>query len=128
MSRFRKKPVIIEAVQWREHGDHPDVGYFRRPDVSGESICSECGCRFHTHGWIDTLEDGHRVCPGDWIITGIKGEKYPCKPDIFEATYEPVPEYVAKDPVAIAGQPQEDLGGRRIVDSVTTYGAYEPPI
>lgn len=39
--------------------------------------------------WIDTLE-GHIVCPGDWIITGVKGERYPCKPDIFKMTYEPV--------------------------------------
>lgn len=38
---------------------------------------------------IDTLEQGHRVCPGDWIITGVKGDRYPCKPDIFAATYEP---------------------------------------
>jgi hypothetical protein len=39
--------------------------------------------------YIDTLEGPHIVTPGDWIITGVKGEKYPCKPDIFEATYEP---------------------------------------
>ena len=45
----------------------------------------------HEHGWIDTLEAGHNVCPGDWIITGVKGERYPCKPDIFEQTYEPWP-------------------------------------
>lgn len=42
----------------------------------------------HNHGWIDTMEGGHIVCPGDWIITGVKGENYPCKPDIFETTYE----------------------------------------
>jgi hypothetical protein len=44
------------------------------------------------HGWIDTLEGSHTVCPGDWIITGVKGEMYPCKPDIFAATYDPVSE------------------------------------
>ena len=111
MPKYRKKPVIIEATQWFKNGDHPEdnchvvkghpyplqddfmsegkvVRYFRRPDVSGTSLCSECGKSFHVHGWIDTLEDGHRVCPGDWIITGIKGERYPCKPDIFEQTYE----------------------------------------
>jgi hypothetical protein len=44
------------------------------------------------HGWIDTLEGGHTVCPHDWIITGVTGEKYPCKPHIFEATYEAVAE------------------------------------
>ena len=44
----------------------------------------------HVHGWIDTKEGGHIVCPGDWIITGVAGENYPCKPDIFAATYDPV--------------------------------------
>ena len=42
------------------------------------------------HGWIQTLEGGHIVTPGDWIITGVAGEQYPCKPDIFAATYEEV--------------------------------------
>ena len=64
------------------------VRYFRRPDVSGELLCGYCNVRMYEHGWIDTLEGGHIVCPGDWIITGIKGEHYPCKPDIFESTYE----------------------------------------
>lgn len=70
------------------------VRYFRRPDVSGETPCHHpnCGVRMHDHGWIETLEGGHIVCPGDWIICGVKGELYPCKPDIFEATYEVVPE------------------------------------
>jgi hypothetical protein len=44
----------------------------------------------HVHGWVDTLEGGHIVCPGDYIITGVKGEHYPCKPDIFAMTYEEV--------------------------------------
>jgi len=74
MSKFRKKPVVIEAVQWFKHGDHPAVK---------DSIASEC------NGWIDTLEGGHVVSVGDWIITGVKGEHYPCKPDIFALTYEP---------------------------------------
>jgi hypothetical protein len=68
------------------------VRYFRRPDVSGGRDCEQCGRTIDAHGWIDTLEGGHIVCPGDWIITGVKGEHYPCKPDIFEATYEKVPE------------------------------------
>jgi hypothetical protein len=107
--RYRKKPVIIDAHRWFKNGDHPDddptrggttpnggywegriVRYYRRPDVSGESYCGMCLETMHNHGWIDTLEGGHIVCPGDWIIRGVKGEFYPCKPDIFEATYEPV--------------------------------------
>ena len=66
------------------------VRYFRRPDVSGETACRHCELTMHVHGWIDTKEGGHIVCPGDWVITGVQGERYPCKPDIFEATYDPV--------------------------------------
>ena len=65
------------------------VRYYRRPYVDGATACQHCGGVMHDHGWIDTLEGGHIVCPGDWIITGVKGEVYPCKPDIFAATYEP---------------------------------------
>lgn len=65
------------------------VRYYRHPEVHGSTICEHCSVRMHEHGWIDTLEGGHTVCPGDWIITGVKGERYPCKPDIFAATYEP---------------------------------------
>ena len=106
--RFRKKPVVIEATQWFKNGDHPDDGdevftsgeyagekyegkvvrYFRCPNTPGNKRCYQCGKTMHVHGWIDTLEGGHIVCPGDWIITGVKGEQYPCKPDVFAATYE----------------------------------------
>ncbi len=65
------------------------VRYYRTPDLDGQTKCKHCGNVMHDHGWIDTLEGGHIVCPADWIITGVKGEHYPCKPDIFEATYEP---------------------------------------
>ena len=64
------------------------VRYYRTPDCDGQTVCKHCGDIMHNHGWIDTLEGGHIVCPGDWIITGVKGEHYPCKPDIFEMTYE----------------------------------------
>ena len=114
MAKFRKKPVVIDAFQWFKNGDHPEDGdtntvegkvvrYFRRPDVKGDTLCSECGKPFHIHGWIDTLEDGHRVCPSDWIITGVRGERYPCKDSIFRETYEPVPE------VSATGRPTELL-------------------
>lgn len=66
------------------------VRYFRRPDVAGDTACKHCDKVMHVHGWIDTLEGGHIVCPGDFVITGVKGERYPCKPDIFAATYEEV--------------------------------------
>jgi hypothetical protein len=106
--KYRKKAIVIEAHQWFKNGDHPKdksyemlsgdissgltegklVRYFRLPNISGKNHCSKCGKALHNHGWIDTLEGGHIVCPGDFIITGIQGEHYPCKPDIFEQTYE----------------------------------------
>lgn len=66
------------------------VRYYRHPRIPGTDFCAYCRSMFHDHGWIDTLEGGHIVCPGDWIITGVKGETYPCKPDIFAMTYDPV--------------------------------------
>jgi len=99
MNKFRKKPVVIEATQWRMNGDHPEdsvidglgegavVRYYRVPGAKGGK-CAKCSAPLPRHGWIDTLEGGHIVCPNDWIITGVQGEHYPCKPDIFEATYE----------------------------------------
>lgn len=95
MNKFRKKPVVIEARQWGgpvKYTEPPDeiVRHYRRPDRHGESLCSVCQVRFHDHGWIDTLEGGLRVCPGDWIIKGVKGEYYPIKDEIFKETYEAV--------------------------------------
>ena len=58
----------------------------------GQALCHECGEIYHRHGWIDTREGGHIVCPGDWVITGIAGERYPYKDAIFQATYEAVRE------------------------------------
>ena len=71
------------------------VRYFRRPDVPADRECRECHRVMREHGWIDTREDGHTVCPGDWIITDVEGERYPCKPDIFIKTYQPdwTPQY-----------------------------------
>ena len=105
-AKYRKKPVIIEATRWFKNGDHPEdyretftgagegnvVRYYRHPDDDRMRKCEHCGQIMHDHGWIDTLEGGHVVCPGDFVITGVKGERYPCKPDIFEATYELVEE------------------------------------
>jgi hypothetical protein len=69
--KFRKKPVVIDAEQWQ-------------PGVQIEGVNVTGGV-----AWIGTLEGPLTVSPGDWVITGVKGEKYPCKPDIFEVTYEP---------------------------------------
>lgn len=66
------------------------VRYYRHPSVDSDTVCKHCGDIMHNHGWIDTLEGGHIVCPSDWIITGVSGEYYPCKNDIFEKIYEKV--------------------------------------
>ena len=86
MARFRKKPVVIEAEQWHRNGDVYPV-LIHRGHEPGAS-CRHCSKTLDEHGWINTLEGGHIVCPGDWIITGVDGEKYPCKPDIFAKTYD----------------------------------------
>ena len=82
MPKFRKKPVVIEAVQFtQEMAD----GVVVAPDGVQNMTIKGMNC-----AGIETLEGDHEVSVGDWVITGIKGERYPCKPDIFEATYEPV--------------------------------------
>ena len=84
MTKFRKKPVVIEAKQWFNHGDHPMVEHYD-PEKAGAYIKGP-----GPYGWVKTLEGGHIVSPGDWIIKGVKGEHYPCKDEIFRLTYEPV--------------------------------------
>jgi len=90
MSLFRKIPVVVEAVQWFKHGDDPGVKTYEAQHVSEEDVCLYCGDKLKAHGWISTLEGGHIVCSGDWIITGTAGERYPCKDKIFKQIYEPV--------------------------------------
>lgn len=88
MPKFRKKPVVIEATQWNEtstlrleleKGGMDVMGW--RGSVTDPEMC--CNLR------IRTLEGTLNVSAGDWIIKGVKGEFYPCKPEIFAATYEP---------------------------------------
>lgn len=102
--KFRKKPIVIEAVRWWPPGDDrhdPSMLSDRKGNTVTPPDYRQPGDLFQFSKipgmgddvfMIKTLEGDMRVSPGDWIITGIKGEKYPCKPDIFEATYEPVPD------------------------------------
>jgi len=81
MAKYRKKPVVIDA--WLFDGSWS----------SAEPIVKLCaGISWSGHGKgelaIDTLEGTMRADPGDYIIRGVKGEFYPCKPDIFAATYD----------------------------------------
>lgn len=79
MPKFRKKPVEIEAFQLGSAMYLPD--WFPKPseeDITNDGVI------------IYTLEGNHLARWGDWIIKGVKGEFYPCKPDIFLQTYDPV--------------------------------------
>jgi hypothetical protein len=83
MAKFRKKPVVIEAVQYNG-GNWNEINSFMEGSLSIHPI--------HKSPMIHTLEGDHLVTKGDFVIKGVKGEFYPCKPDIFAATYEPVEE------------------------------------
>ena len=76
--KFRKKPVVIEAIQFTGE--------------NGQEIAGFMGCQYPAiidgHLIIGTLEGNMSACPADWIIKGVNNEFYPCKPDIFEKTYE----------------------------------------
>ena len=80
MAQYRKKPVVIEAVQYD--------GTFPLAFLKGDERVRNTPDGME----IVTLEGTMRANIGDWIIRGVQGELYPCKPDIFEATYEPVKE------------------------------------
>lgn len=86
MVYYRKKPVVIEAIQLPLLDDDnidPFLDWAERHNFEYESD-------YDGGIAIGTLEGTMRADPGDWIVKGIKGEFYPCKPDIFEATYEAV--------------------------------------
>jgi hypothetical protein len=97
--KFRKKPVVIDAIQYT-----PEIARYGWPESARadcpwldekfdldqmRNIRGSDGSKYVT---IKTLEGVMRADVGDWIIKGVKDEIYPCKPDIFEATYEPVSE------------------------------------
>lgn len=94
MPKYRKKPIVIEAVRWT--GDNWNaVIYFCGKAVRGDQeTLVQDGTRMPV--FIKTLEGEMRAELGDWIIKGVNGEFYPCKPDIFEKTYEYVPEPLAQ--------------------------------
>jgi len=82
MGKYRKKPVVIDAVQFTDETKDQVFGFVRSScqpdrDTEGKPVLH-----------ISTLEGEMTAVIGDWIIKGVKGEFYPCKPDIFEATYE----------------------------------------
>lgn len=79
MPKFRKKPVVIEARQFTSPADADALAQW----------CNALSNRPSTELWIDTPEGRMTANLGDYIIQDVQGEFYPCKPDIFETTYEP---------------------------------------
>lgn len=92
--KYKKKPVIIEAMQWNGNTNRQEVFDFVGHELPTElfsdsayeaGIAPPLFCLT-----IETMEGAMKANPNDWIIKGVNGEFYPCKPDIFEKTYEPV--------------------------------------
>ena len=113
-TRYRKKPVVIEAMrlsddlaQWHAVYlwiEANTIGSFEALDViEGREPCPASGVSIDPRDGrliISTLEGLHWADPGDWIIRGVQGEFYPCKSDIFEATYEKVDDDELTDSVS----------------------------
>ena len=97
MPKYRKKPVVIEdpvQFKYREYADNPLV-FDSTPDWLQEAIddgriVPEFGGEDYWYLSVETLNGRALVGPDEWIIRGVQGELYPCKPDIFDATYEEV--------------------------------------
>jgi len=91
MAKFRKKPVVIEAVRW-SGSNRDEVLALLDGAKAIVPLDGFQDSRLPPYISIETLEGRMHAQLQDWIIKGVKGEFYPCKPDIFEATYEPVEE------------------------------------
>ena len=94
MAKRPTTSVVIETAVWNQNGEQSGdegqilhgrnavglrgdgqvVAYYRKPESEGAKICSRCGAQIRDHGWIQMLEGGHIVCPGQIVITGIRSE------------------------------------------------------
>lgn len=87
---FRKKPVTIAAIQWTGTNIEEVKAFFGKDVKKCSNLLDLYQLCVKGNLTIETLEGNHTALPGDFIIRGVKGEYYPCKPDIFEQTYEVV--------------------------------------
>jgi len=94
MAKYRKKPVVIDAIKWTGENHRDTFNFLDDSDESNDKPIATAGKNFRMAGRliIRTLEGEMNANPGDWIIKGTKGEFYPCKPDIFPNIYEKVEE------------------------------------
>lgn len=123
MDRYRKKPIVVEAMQY----DGSEDSRNRIVEWAGTLYCKNYlsrGVGFD----IDTLEGVMTVSPGDWVIRGVAGEFYPCNPDIFEATYEaadtPVPETLAEFEAWCRGEGRGDGRHANALDAIERFRQY----
>lgn len=116
--KYRKKPVVVEAFRWTGDYSRPD-----NPDWINEALKDGDVEIIEGEMIINTLEGTMLASLGDYIIQGIKGEIYPCKPDIFEATYERVEicgriapdNYCGEEPI-VFWAPFDEPGGEDVVE------------
>lgn len=120
MSKYRKKPVIIDAIQWTGHNWDDVCDFVPVPEIAQ-------GVEFsppdEMHIRINTLEGEMTAKIGDFIIRGIKGEFYPCRADIFEATYEAVEESAEPAPPTV----RELTRAERIATTAEIIPLSRPP-
>lgn len=86
MAKYRKKPVIVDAIQWTGKNLEEVIAFMVGPDSGHSQLTIDSTMDIVVY----TLEGDMKASIGDWLIKGIKGEYYPCKPDIFLATYQKV--------------------------------------
>jgi len=94
MPKFRRKPVIVEAIRWFPHNYDEIVQPYPDADDHCGRPCNMCGQDMHDHGWIvDTVNNNKfLVCPGNWVVADANGEHYPMSPDKFAEMYDPLDE------------------------------------
>lgn len=127
MAKYRKKPVIVEAEKYKlgiEDGFDCSYEGISHGDCLGESCENwekngkeDCPYR---QPYINTLEGKLYISEGDYVITGVKGERYPCKPDVFEMTYEPVEEGGGTNVDELAQT--LELVTEKLIDIASKYG------
>ena len=88
--KYRKKPVVIDAFKWTGGPEQAEDPEWIIEAIKAGTVRFVCEGHPGCFMLIDTLEGTHKANQGDYIIRGIKGELYPCKPDIFEQTYETI--------------------------------------
>ena len=113
--QFTKKPVTIEAIQWTGGNVKEVMDFMNWRNASHDD---KCGLNIHT------LEGTHHASINDWIIKGVKGEFYPCKPDIFEATYTRADRAAPTDNTALVERHANNAPERiwvRVTDKTVMY-------